>query len=412
MKNKIDTSKWFFISGTSNHDFDEMVRRKINRLLIGKELGKSPFQIVNERFPKIVKLGSTENLSENTTEKIKNVLIGELIEEEYKKNIIKWNHLDMRRFPDKEPNFMIEDYGNIKGRNVVIFQSIYDLSYENQTIDLVWACKNQYKAKKVILVAPFFRYRRQDHPEIEKEINRNLRFCKQLKDAGLDEVILCEIHSQQTIDNFEGLGVVVHHITPHSLYAQKLSPIIKAAKKIKKKIFLYSPDKGSVTRAVSVAREIKNLGHKISISVTFKNRINGNKTETKEDQSALIAIQKKYPDIEIFATDDRIEDSITIVIEDELSTGGTAKNNGIMLKKKFNVYGLIFIAAHPVCTWGWKSTFIDKTPFTPIVIGNKTFAGIMFGNTIFRHYEKRTGKIKNINFDTLFAKKVVEIMSN
>ena len=100
------------------------------------------------------------------------------------------------------------------------------------------------------------------------------------------------------------------------------------------------------------------------------------------------------------------------MLEDELSTGDTAKKNGVILKKKFKVYGLIFIAAHPVCTWGWKSRFIDKTPFKPIVLNNKTFAGIMFGNTIFRHYEKRTGKIKNINFDDLFAKKIVEIMTD
>jgi phosphoribosylpyrophosphate synthetase len=410
MKEKIDTSQWFFISGTSNHDFDEMVRKKINRLLIGKKIGKSPTQIVDERFPETIKTRSSENLSEATIEKIKDALMEQLIEEEHENDIIKWKHLDMRRFPDKEPDFRIEDYKNIKGKNVVIFQSIYDLPYENQTIDLIWAWKNQYGAKRVILIAPFFRYRRQDHPEIEHEINRNLRFCQSLKKSGLDEIVICEIHSQQTIDNLENVGILVHHITPHALYAQKLIPIIKAAEREGKEIYLYSPDKGSVPRAASVAEEIKKMGYEISISVTFKNRINGSQTELMENQKELEKIRQRYPDLEIFATDQRIQGAIIIMLEDELSTGGTAKSNGVMLKNKFEVYGLVFIAAHPVCTWGWKSKFIENTPFTPIILGDETFIGIMFGNTIFRHYEKKTGKVKIINFDALFAEKVVRIM--
>ena len=410
MKKKIDTSEWFFISGTSNHDFDEMVRIILNRLLIAKNSEESLTQMVNKEFPKTIESGYSENLSETTMEKIKNLLMGQIIKEKYGDDIIKWKHLDMRRFPDREPDFRIEDYENIEGKTVVIFQSIYDLAYENQTIDLVWACKNQYEAKRVILVAPFFRYRRQDHPEIKKEINRNLRFCRSLRNSGLDEIILCEIHSQQTIDNLENLGIVVHHITPHALYAQRLLPIIKAAKKENKEVFLYSPDKGSVPRAASVAQEIRKLGYEISISVTLKNRINGSETEILEDQDILKKIQQEYSDLDIFATNNRIKDSVVIILEDELSTGGTASDNGKMLRNKFKVYGLIFIAAHPVCTWGWKSKFIDHTPFKPIIIGKKTFMGIMFGNTIFRHYEKKTKKIKNINFDAIFAEKILNII--
>lgn len=301
----------------------------------------------------------------------------------------------MKKFPEK---------------NVIIFQSIYDLPYENQTIDLIWACKKQYEAKKVILVAPFFRFRRQDHPEIKKEINRNLRFCENLRSNGLDEIILCEIHSQQTIKNLEKQGIVVHHIKPHALYAKNLLPIIELSKTAGKNIFLYSPDKGSVPRAVSVAREIKKLGHEISVSVTFKNRINGSQTEITENQIELKEIQAVYPDVKIFATDKRIEDSILIAIEDELATGGTAKTNGIMLRNEFRVYGLIFIAAHPVCTWGWKSKFIDETPFRPILLANKTIIGIKFGNTILRHYEKRTKKVENINFGSLFAEETLKLI--
>lgn len=407
---KIDTYQWFFISGTSNHDFDEMVRRVINRLIIAKKLGRSVIQMTNEEFPEIVK-NMRDNLSEATIEGITSLLIRQIVEEKYRKDTIQWKHLDMRRFPDGEPDFRIEDHENIEGKNVVIFQSIYDLPYENQTIDLIWACKKQYKAKKVILVAPFFRYRRQDHPEIKKEINRNLRFCQSLKKAGLDEIIICEIHSQETIKNLQNVSIVTHHITPHALYAQKLLPVIKAAKEENKEVYLYSPDKGSIPRAASVAEELEKLGYKISISVTFKKRITGSDTKVTQNKEELKKIQQKYPNLNIFATDKRLKDSIVIMLEDELSTGGTAKNNGNLLKENYEVYGAIFIAAHPVCTWGWKGKFIDKTPFSPITLKDKVFPGIMFGNTILRHYEKRTGHIvEDINFDALIAEKVFKIM--
>ncbi len=117
----VDISKWIFISGTSNHDFDETVRKQLNQLLIGEFLGKSPQEIINERFPKIIKSGSEEHLTPKTIQKIKDALMGQLIEAEHQNHIVKWNHLDMRRFPDGEPAFMIYDYEKIPGKKCYNF---------------------------------------------------------------------------------------------------------------------------------------------------------------------------------------------------------------------------------------------------------------------------------------------------
>ena len=67
-------------------------------------------------------------------------------------------HIDLDEFSDHEPDFRIARYSEIKGRNVILFQSIYyNSKYDlrDQCTTIAWAAKKQYGAKSLIAVIPF-----------------------------------------------------------------------------------------------------------------------------------------------------------------------------------------------------------------------------------------------------------------
>ena len=81
-----------------------------------------------------------------------------------------------------------------------------------------------------------------------------------------------------------------------------------------------------------------------------------------------------------YATHDLVAGMIIIMMEDEVATGGTANDTGLLLRK-YLVKDLYFLATHPVLTLGWRNKLLKHNPFTKIV----------FTNTIPRTYEKQTG---------------------
>lgn len=314
------------------------------------------------------------------------VVIGGTGNHDLDSHILKWinetinrdfefTHIDFDEFSDKEPDFRIPDYKKFRDKIVIIFQSVYSNELEKELLDIVWAAKYQYGAKAVIVVITFFRYRRQDHPEKEHEINRNLEFVQELKHKGVDKLIVCDIHSQTTLDNCRQEGIAAYNVSGAQVFADRIMPIKALLERSIKKIFVYSPDGGSIGRAVSLAKILD-----IPVLVDFKERDFSGKVRNIEQPARLKAEKEKYQwEIEL-ATAELINGAFVCTHEDELANGSTAKLAGDKLRDwgaRYTVFG----ATHPVCNPGWKRTFIQDSPYDMI----------MLGNTIPRPYKKETG---------------------
>lgn len=302
-----------------------------------------------------------------------------------------FSHIDYDNYADSEADFKIERPEKIKNKVVILFQSMNNIEMQEEFLTLAFACKHQYKAKYLIAVLPFFRYRRQERKEKFNEINRNLMLVKFMQAAGVDEVIFCDIHSKTTLDFCQEHNILAHNVSSAKIVAELLEPIIEDKKNLK----IYSPDEGSIERALVLAEFIK-----APIIYNLKSRKWSGKIEQVENEAKIKKLNEKYGSKVKLACQENVKNQIIIMFEDEIATGSTAKLTGTKLKE-MGAKKLIFSATHPVCTNGWKRVFIFDTPFDHIILGN----------TLPRGYEKSTGgRIINASVHPVIAIRLISIM--
>lgn len=336
------------------------------------------------------------------------VVIGGTGNHDLDKHIIEWinstigtnlefMHIDFDYHGDNEDNFRIPDGETIKGKIAVIFQSVYELKLKEHLMCLCYAAKYQYGAEKIIAVLPFMNFRRQDHDDEDHkhEINRNRQFIHDLKSNGVDKLVLCDIHSRQTLENCKKEGIEAHNVSGATIFADRLMPIVDLLKMSGENCYVYSPDGGSVERAYNLAKLLD-----VPIIMMMKKRDNSGEVKEVRDEAKLKIICAHYKYDIRFADTELVDGSAVIVIDDEISTGRTGRLTGWSLKEK-GAKSLVFCATHPVCSNGWKRNFIDNNPYDRII----------FGNTIPRPYEKSTGgKITDVFMTKVIASQLTKVM--
>ncbi len=288
----------------------------------------------------------------------------------------KFSHINFSEFADKERDDKIPDCRNLKDKVVVFYQSVTADEFQLEFSELVWAIKHQYQAKYVIAVMPFMRYRRQDHPEIFEEINRNLMFIDQMKHDGVDYLIVATPHSDQTEKNCQAVGLRFRQADPSWIFFRTLWTILPPPAENRTRV--YAPDQGSIPRAIKLAELLK-----VDVIFSLKKRGLNNLTSiVAADRQEIKRIKKQYaffPRLN-YATADLVKDAAIVMVEDEISSGSTANDTGQLLRS-LGADEIHLAATHPVCVLGWKRKLLSKNPFDKIVITD----------TIFRDNKQRTG---------------------
>ncbi|MDD4610597.1 MAG: ribose-phosphate pyrophosphokinase-like domain-containing protein [Patescibacteria group bacterium] len=310
---------------------------------------------------------------------------------------LQFSHLNMDTFPDGESDLRIPDWKDIRGKTVILFQSMPTSELADQFLALAWAIKHQYGASEIVAVVPFMLYRRQDHPENMDEIHRNLWLIQNMKANGVDKLILCDIHSGVTLANCEKVGIQAWNVDPTPAYRQHLQMRQDVAMRGGRKLFVYSPDRGSVGRAVTLAKE---LG--VGVAVTLKKRLHSGEVMIDDEAKKIIEELRATHNVEIILADQTLAGQSVVMREDELSTGGTAHKTGRMLMNDLRVHEVFFCATHAVCAPGWKRKLIDRSPF----------AHIYLGDTIERPYAKATGgMVTPVSMAGVIAVTLFEVLS-
>lgn len=301
------------------------------------------------------------------------------------------DHINFNRFPEGELDNRFAYWQKIINKTNVFFQSITTLDLSMEILDLIWAAEHQYGSKRNIVVSPFVINRRQDPlmevgPDDEPgkkakpdEIQRLRQYISLLAYSGVNDMITVTPHSIAMAKYCKEYGINFHEIDPSLLFVEKVQTFVPDEEL--HLVNVYSPDLGSVKRAVKMAKLLK-----CPVLFNLKNRLIYNETsiinaDEAELKKLMEELRIKYDYAEIhYATSERIAGKIIIMVEDEVASGGTANNTGQLVKSK-GAKSIFFFATHSVFTWGWKNKFLQENPFTKIIMAD----------SIHRDYENRTG---------------------
>lgn len=291
---------------------------------------------------------------------------------------LKFVYLDFGVWRDGCSNDKLPDYKNISGKNIVFFDSLYTKETMFDYLQLAMAFRKQYEAKKLLAVIPFLLPRRCDHeePEYNFEINYLSQYMEQMAFCGTTNLIVGTPHSEAIARHCEHLNI---KFMPAYM---DFSPTIKAiVPEGGKKLIFYSPDEGSIPRAIAHAKNISGSRVVFDLKARHKN----NKTDIVNDEELAASIIKKYQkafnyEFISHASPENIAGMNIVMIEDELSSGDTANKTANKLRQ-LGAKSVYLAFVHPVCVNGWKITLFHNNPFTRVLAGD----------TIIRNESNRTG---------------------
>lgn len=313
---------------------------------------------------------------------------------------IKFNLIDFGTWRDGCPNDKIVNFEEVKGKNIIFFDSLTSKTAMFDYLSLAYTFKHQYKAASVIAVNPFILVRRCDHEEKTEEIQYLRQYLHFLSVAGVNELIAVTPHSDYMGKTAREYGI---KFTPvYTDFSRTLKTIVPK----NEPIIIYSPDAGSIPRAIAHAKKISAS----TVVFDLKLRKSNNKTEIIQAEQDVVDEIKVKNNIEFdfdfekikYISEIDVKDVNVIMIDDELSSGNTAVNTAKKLLRK-GAKAIYFAFTHPVCVNGWKPTLFSE----------KIFTKVLAQNTIIRDEENRTGgKIIDCFTSEVVAAALYEIITS
>jgi len=289
---------------------------------------------------------------------------------------LEFSFIDFGLWGDGCPNDKIIDWTEIKGKNIVLFDSLSTRESMLEFIQLVMAFRRQYGAASLLAVIPFLLVRRCDHEEKAEEIAYLKHYIEILAFAGVTDMIVCSPHSDSIATNCEKVGIKFE--AAYMDFSQTLKTLVPKGEKI----IVYSPDEGSIPRAIAHAKKIPGSRVMFNFKVRKKNRRTEIRQPSKQEIEAVIKKYSEEFEFDIYyINEEEIRGANVIMIDDEMSSGGTASSTGRSLKE-MGAKAIFFAFTHPVCSSGeWKENIIYQ----------QIFKKILAGDTIIRNEYNRTG---------------------
>ncbi len=319
-------------------------------------------------------------------------------------------HINHRRFADGELDDAYPDFANIEGKTIVFFECLKKEENVFRFLQLCNAAKGQYGAKYIIAVISFMHYRRQDRPENKAELNRNKWLIKEMRQNGIDQLIVATPHSSQMAENCREQGIIFRSVSAAELFASTLKPYLPDADS-EKIVEVYAPDEGSIQRAVELATFLN-----VGVLFNLKHRKISNETVMVDaDLQQIEAIREKYAHLNIaieHATPQNVRGKIIVMVEDEIDTCGTANRQGVTLL----AYGAsenYFCVTHAVCSDGWKRKIFAGHDGPNNISHNPSypFTKVIVCDTIFRTDVQRTGgKMHDVSMAGPLAAEVFKVL--
>lgn len=304
---------------------------------------------------------------------------------------LEFSFIDFGVWRDGCPNDKVINFEEVKGKKIILFDSLTTKESMLDFLQFSMALRQQYGAASLLAVIPFLLVRRCDHEEKVEEIAYLKHYIELMAFAGVTDMIVCAPHSDSIAKNCKEVGI--NFEAAYMDFSRALKTVVPKGEG--EKTIFYSPDEGSIPRAIAHAKKIP--GSRVMFNL--KIRKENNQTEIRQPSKEEIeAVIKKYSEefdfnLLSYLDENEIKGANIIMIDDEMSSGGTANSTGRSLKEK-GAKAIFFAFTHPVCVNGWKQTLFFNNPF----------AKVLAGNTIIRNEFNRTGgKIIDISTDEVIA---------
>jgi len=215
---------------------------------------------------------------------------------------VKLGQVEISQFPGGETHVQIKE--KLAGKNVFLVQSCFNPTneYLTELLVLIDAAK-RLKPRKITAIIPFYPYRRQEKQrQVGESVTAQL-VAKLLKAAGCHKVIAVELHSEKIAKFFD---IPVTHLRTLPLMANYFTKKFKNPDDY----LVVAPDQGSAKMSRELAKILK-----IPLVVVTKTRLTYNK-------------------VKITKLTGNVTDKNVILLDDEISTGGTICKVVEALKKQ------------------------------------------------------------------------------
>ena len=221
---------------------------------------------------------------------------------------IKCSELIITKFKDGE--ILIKPKSSIRDHNVFLIAATSTPVNENimKLLIAVDSIKRS-SSKKINVIMPYFGYARQDRKNTSREPITCKLIANLLVTAGVDRVLLFDIHAKQSVGFFD---CHVDNIKPYQLIAMDILKVLSNYKK-PKRVCIVSPDHGGIKRAQTIAKFLSKLDN-VEIALIDKRRYKAN-------------------EVEVGYVLGNIKDSICFIVDDMIDTGGTISGGAEALKK-------------------------------------------------------------------------------
>jgi len=264
----------------------------------------------------------------------------------------KLGKLLIMKFPDQETYVRLEE--DVKGKNVFIVQPTSEPANEHMIeLLLIVDAAKRANAKKVIAIIPYYGYARQDRIVKEGEPISAQLFARQLRNAGVNDIIAMDLHST-AVEKFLKPETHLHALPKIASRFERnrpktnlhaLSVIAEYIKKRKiKNLVVVSPDMGALRNATEQARVLE-----AEIASIKKKRLSGTEVIAQSIEGEIAGKN-------------------CVIIDDIISTAGTMSEAIKTLKAKGakNVY---VAATHGVMV-GKAIQRLEKVPVKEVIVTN------------------------------------------
>ncbi len=198
-----------------------------------------------------------------------------------------------KRFPDGELYVRVDEE-TLRDTHIVVVDTMYPGQNDAWirlllTIDAV---RRNNPGARIIAVVPYLAYSRQDKVFLPGEPASIRLLLRLLRETGLDELYVIDIHSPGSLAEFNGRHVNI-------IVSDLLAEAVVKEKNLEKPVIL-APDKGAVHRARTAAEAI---GAEYDYFVKHRDRYTG--------------------EIRMEAKETSLDGRDVVIIDDIISTGGT-----------------------------------------------------------------------------------------
>lgn len=241
--------------------------------------------------------------------------------------------IDFRIFPNREQRPQIKE--DVRDAQVLVIQPLCEPPDENLIqLCLITDALKRAKAKEVIAITPWLAYSPQDKIFRRGEPFSSAVCARILEASGIDQIIVCDPHSNRVLENFK---IPVTTISAIDLFAQKLK------KKADEGFAAVSLDRGDRERSQKLAQilncpviKFEKEREKATGEVTF--------TKLRGDPSQRTVV----------------------CFDDYVSTGGTLVNGAKIIKEK-GAKKIVFCVTHALLC-GNCAQKIEESPIDELLV--------------------------------------------